>query len=287
MKQLAKSIIFILSLLIMVVSCDNSAIETPADTASFLEEPGTPQWDDVIEKEKQATIEARQLLQTIKDSDFLQTTEPMSERLLDLDDPAIMLKEKRAYNGAIYYKALERVRKHSYVKDNQIYTALKSGAEVNIAEDLFDFITNFLYVKWNEIVKTDDIFEFINDEQELITLGVKERETTKSTQQSYPLDLVPMSNSARYTAVRDVYWIANTGEYPSKYFFLNFGEQIFGGSGTLTCGVRNWCESYGNPDNLCSHNMFVIIDGAPDGSRYRYRIGNANWYTILYYYVAN
>ena len=180
MKQFAKSIIFILSLLIMVVSCGNSATKTPADTTNSLVEAGTPQWDELIEKEKQATIEARQLLQTIKDSDFLQTTEPMSQKLLDGDHPAIMLKEKRAYNGVIYYKALERVRKHSYVKDNQIYTTLKSGAEVNIAEDLFDFITNFLYGKWNEMVKTDDIFEFINDEQGLITLGVKERETTKS-----------------------------------------------------------------------------------------------------------
>ena len=69
-----------------------------------------------------------------------------------------MLKEKRAYNGVIYYKALERVRKHSYVKDDQIYTTLKSGAEVNMAEDLFDSITNFLYGQWNEMVKTDDIF---------------------------------------------------------------------------------------------------------------------------------
>jgi len=69
-----------------------------------------------------------------------------------------MLKEKRAYNSVIYYKALERVRKHSYVKDDQIYTTLKSGAEVNMAEDLFDSITNFLYGQWNEMVKTDDIF---------------------------------------------------------------------------------------------------------------------------------
>lgn len=181
MEQFAKSIIFILSLLIMVVSCNNSATETPSDTVSLLEKPGTPQWDEVVEKSKQATIEARKLLQTMKDSDFLQTTEPMSERVLEMDHPAIMLKEKRAYNGVIYYKALERVRKHSYVKENQIYTTLKSGAEVNIAEDLFDFITDSLYGKWNEMVKTDDIFEFVYDEQGLITLGVIERETTKST----------------------------------------------------------------------------------------------------------
>ncbi|MEA4978899.1 MAG: hypothetical protein VB098_03250 [Petrimonas sp.] len=105
----------------------------------------------------------------------------MSEKLLEMDHPAIMLKEKRAYNGVIYYKALERVRKHSYVKDNQIYTTLKFGAEVNMSEDLFDFITNFLYGKWNEMVKKEDLFEFIYDEQGLITLRAKERGTTKST----------------------------------------------------------------------------------------------------------
>jgi len=71
----------------MVVSCDNSATKSPADTASILEEPGTSQWDEVTEKRKQATVEARKLLQTINDSDFLQTTEPMSERILDMDDP--------------------------------------------------------------------------------------------------------------------------------------------------------------------------------------------------------
>lgn len=181
MKQFTKSIIFIFDLLIMVVSCNNSATKTQTDTASFLEIPGTPQWDEVVEKSKQATIEARKLLQTIEDSDFLQTTEPMSEKLLEMDHPAIMLKEKRAYNGVIYYKALERVRKHSYVKDNQTYTTLKFGAEVNMSEDLFDFITNFLYGKWNEMVKKEDLFEFIYDEQGLITLRAKERGTTKST----------------------------------------------------------------------------------------------------------
>ncbi len=42
MKQFTKSIIFIFDLLIMVVSCNNSATKTQTDTASFLEIPGTP-----------------------------------------------------------------------------------------------------------------------------------------------------------------------------------------------------------------------------------------------------
>jgi hypothetical protein len=163
-----RKIFYVLSLLMLFIlaSCTNR------ENASSLDgtEQTPPQWDELKTRSQQAFKESAELLKTITDSEFLQTTEPMSDKLLEMSDPATELREKRAYNGVIYYKALERVRKHSFEKDNQIYTTLKSGSEVNIAEDLFNYITDTLYVFWNELLK-DGAAEIIY-ENELITIGI-------------------------------------------------------------------------------------------------------------------
>lgn len=173
MKQLANSIIFTLGLLFIVVGCNNSASK-PLTT----EEQSTLQSEEIQKKNDQAWQDARELLNTITDSEFLQTTEPMTNRVLQMADPATELKENRPHNGVIYYKALERVKKHTYEKDNQVYTTLKSGAEVNIAEDLFTFITDTLYgIYWNQALKDGKVIVTYDTDDGLIDIiRTKEKE---------------------------------------------------------------------------------------------------------------
>jgi hypothetical protein len=93
-----------------------------------------------------------------------------------------------------------------------------------------------------------------------------------------------LTNSQRYSAIKNAYWQANTGEHIGKYFFLNFGEMIEGGSYEYSAGVRNLCESYGNPDDQCIHNRFALIDGDfYSSTKYKWYIKNTNRYDILYY----
>ncbi len=53
-----------------------------------------PQWDELKTRSQQAFKESAELLKTITDSEFLQTTEPMSDKLLEMSDPATELREK-------------------------------------------------------------------------------------------------------------------------------------------------------------------------------------------------
>lgn len=98
-------------------------------------------------KNEDAWSEAQNLI--IEDNDFLETREPMSNEAIEPIDYETGLVGDKAYNIKIYIAALERVKKHSFIKDNQVYTTLKSGKEVNIAEDLYDYIVNILYDQWN------------------------------------------------------------------------------------------------------------------------------------------
>lgn len=278
MKHIIKSTIFILSLLFITMGCNTSVNDTPTDSEQM-----PSQISELETKSKQARSDARTLLKTLTDSDFLQTTEPMTERILSIGDPETELRENRAYNGVIYYKALERVKKNSGVKDNQVYATIKSGAEVNIAEDLFIYITDTLYATWNKLLK-EDIVEIIYDDDGLISIAPIKKNKTKSTRQSGPINLVPMNYSSRYEAIRYVFKEINTGEYIGKYFYLNFNTQICGTQIIFTACVRNWCESYGNPDNKCSHNLIAIINGVyTANAKYMSYCANANGYHITFY----
>lgn len=62
------------------------------------------------------------------------------------------LNEDRAYNQTVYLIAVDRAKKFLSVENDQLVLNLKSGAEINIAEDLFQYITG-LFDDWNKWVK--------------------------------------------------------------------------------------------------------------------------------------
>lgn len=87
------------------------------------------------------------------DTDFLKTKQPMSSRVIDPIDDETGLVGDNAYNRKVYMYAVERLKKNAYIKDNQVYVSVKTGAEINMAEDLFDYLTNVLVKEWNIALK--------------------------------------------------------------------------------------------------------------------------------------
>lgn len=73
----------------------------------------------------------------------------MNDRAIDLIDDETGLVGDNAYNRKVYVSAVERLKKNSYINDNQVYTSVKSGAEINMAEDLFDYLIKVLFKDWN------------------------------------------------------------------------------------------------------------------------------------------
>lgn len=97
--------------------------------------------------------EARDYQKSIVDTTFLQTRGAMSE---DAVSPIIESgwNYDVSYNQVVYIAALERAKKNLSVKDNQLVLNLRSGAEINIAEDLYQFITD-LFVDWNKWIEEE------------------------------------------------------------------------------------------------------------------------------------
>lgn len=91
--------------------------------------------------------EAYQYQATITDSTFLKTKGIMSDKAIA---PLVSggWNNNYAYNQVVYLKALERAKRHLSVKDNQFIYPLKSGEEINISEDIHQYIYR-LFEDWN------------------------------------------------------------------------------------------------------------------------------------------
>ena len=112
---------------------------------------------------KKAWEEATKVRESITDSTFLQTKRPMSDDAIAPYNYKTGFVEDRAYNQVIYIKALERVKSHLSIKKGLLICDLKSGVEMKISEDLFQYIMDLLN-NWNlgikegkyKIVKTEN-----------------------------------------------------------------------------------------------------------------------------------
>ena len=111
----------------------------------------------------QAWEDARKVRESITDSTFLKTKRPMSDDAIGPYNYHTGFLEDRAYNRTVYVIAVDRAKKHLSVKNNQLVLNLKSGAEINIAEDMYQYIT-WLFVDWNKWVK-EGKFKIIKTEE--------------------------------------------------------------------------------------------------------------------------
>lgn len=84
----------------------------------------------------------------------------MSDKAIDPFNP------NYAFNQVVYLKALERAKKLLIVRDNQLFFDIKSGKDVLMSDDLFQYIIN-VFDNWNKgikekqykIIKTDDGYD--------------------------------------------------------------------------------------------------------------------------------
>ena len=108
--------------------------------------------EEIASEHKKAWEEARKVRESITDSTFLKTKRPMSDDAIGPYNYHTGLMEDRAYNQTVYVIAIDRAKKFLSVENNQLVLNLKSGAEINIAEDLFQYIVG-LFNDWNKWVK--------------------------------------------------------------------------------------------------------------------------------------
>lgn len=118
---------------------------------------------EINREHNQAWEDARKVRESITDSTFLKTKRPMSDDAIGPYNYQTGFLEDRAYNRTVYVIAIDRAKKHLSVKNNQLVLNLKSGAEINIAEDMYQYITR-LFVDWNKWVK-EGKFKIIKTEE--------------------------------------------------------------------------------------------------------------------------
>ena len=119
--------------------------------------------EEIAAEHKKAWEEARKLRASITDTTFLETKRPMSDDAIGPYNYHTGLNEDRAYNQTVYLIAVDRAKKFLSVENDQLVLNLKSGAEINIAEDLFQYITGLFddWYKWvkegkSKIIKTEE-----------------------------------------------------------------------------------------------------------------------------------
>lgn len=104
-------------------------------------------------KNKQAWVEAKKVRDSITDSTFLRTRQPMSDDAIAPYNYQTGLIGDRAYNQIVYVKAVNRAKKRLSFDGKQVLLNVKSGAEINISEDLYKYICN-LFNEWNTWLKS-------------------------------------------------------------------------------------------------------------------------------------
>lgn len=109
--------------------------------------------NEITLKNKQTWEEAIKIRDAITDSTFLKTKQPMSDDAIAPYDYQTGLVGDRAYNQIVYVKALGRAKKRLSVENNQFVCNIKSGAEINISEDLYTYIIK-LFADWNTRLKS-------------------------------------------------------------------------------------------------------------------------------------
>lgn len=96
------------------------------------------------------------------DADFLKTKQRMSDEAIAPFDYKTGLIGDRAYNQKVYITALGRIKKRLSVRDNQFVLNINSGKEVNMSEDLYEYIIGVIQ-QWNEWIKKGS-FKIISTE---------------------------------------------------------------------------------------------------------------------------
>lgn len=286
-KSMKKELVFLAAMVMpfFLCQCDNTQKEK-VDTDLRKEAAKFEQQRiaEINQENKIAWDEAKAI--KLSDLDFLQTKEPMSDNAIAPYDYHTGLVGDKAYNNVVYMKALERAKKKLQVKDGLLFLTVKSGKEINIAEDLFQFIVA-LIDEWNQFVK-DGKFEIIQTEEGYYDIYpiISDHAQTMAS----PVDLMPMSTSQRWEAVKRVIDASPNGTYIHEHFLLNFNTgtlhgEYRDGSKRKRYSVSDGCGTWGNMDPNCHYNYIASIVDVNDALFYIYSMRNSNHQSLASYQI--
>ena len=278
-KNLSYCLIVILSF--SFYQCNNSDIvnseKLHIETFSAVMNSNT-----TFAENKRARAEANKLI--FYDNDFLQTKEPMSDNAIAPFDYKTGLVGNKAYNIKVYTTALERVKRNLSVKDNQLIIKAKSGKELNMAEDLFSYISE-LMCTWNKLIKEGE-FDIVNigDSYYSIEPNIKSLKSTRTE----PINFARIgSQGERWRIVKSIVDSEPVETYLGEHFVLNFGQEI-AGQYRISGKVRryyicNACMVHGINDPACVYNYIATSVIVPDADVYVCSLRNVSHLAIITY----
>lgn len=287
------NLIFLSCLLLVffMCQCDNTFQNDPsllqAENSHVVTNEEVSEIDqlgqDIIDAMNKEALNNAQKLK-FSDSDFLQTKQPMSHDAIALVDYHTGLVGDKAYNNVVYINALNRAKKQLSIQNGKLVLNVNSGQEINVAEDLFQFI-KMVIDSWNvwigegkfEIVQTD---EGSLDISPIISENIQFR--------SSPIDLIPLNHVRRYEEVKAVVDRAPVGTFIHEHFVLNFGTSLLSGKYTGNDSkIRKYSVSDGcgpqNPD--CVYNRINNVVDVYDALYYIYSLRNSNHQSLASYQI--
>lgn len=273
--------------------CDNNenASNQPFEQngAGSQQNPQTRSLDEQNSEEihliaEQAWEEVRQL--KFSDTDFLKTKGQMSDQAIDYLTP-MGWNNDFAYNQVVYLQALKRAKKHLSVENNQLVCNVKSGAEINIAEDLYKYI-NELFMEWNQWILAGRV-EIVNVNGSY-DIETKLQDVTSPMAARYAVDLTRMSHADRWSTVKELVDDCPLGDCLGSYFILNFddyiGGEYRGNDGKLRrYSATDGCYSHGSLDPCCNYNVINHNAYISDYNMHIYSIRNNTRLAIATYQI--
>lgn len=283
-----KCFIFCLAVFLsfLFCQCNNNSNILNEQTDKLQEEivSATINDDDIVTENVQARAQADNII--FYDNDFLQTKEPMSDDAIAPFDYKTGLVGNKAYNIKVYTTALERVKRNLTERDNQLIIKVKSGKELNMAEDLFTYISD-LICKWNNLIKEGQ-YDIVNIENSYYDIepNIKQIKSARNT----IYDLMSMqTHNERYEYVKSVVNSESIGTYVGDHFYLNFGKEI-GGSFYVSGKVKryyvcNGCLTHGGSSSspTCGYNYIATFVTVPDAAVNIYALRNVSQLAVITY----
>lgn len=137
----------------LLCRCENKETQSQVPAEKVNEQENT----EIMAENTRERNEASAL--QFADTDFLKTKQPMSLDAIAPYDYQTGLVGDNAYNARVYIIALERAKKKLTLDYDTLALTIKSGAEIKIAEDLYQFIV-WVIGTWNDWVR-EGRFEII------------------------------------------------------------------------------------------------------------------------------
>lgn len=141
MKQLCRYCIGLTLLLLCQCSNHPRGDEKQVDETTMNQEQNA--------RNEAAWAEADELVFT--ETDFLKTTELINEEVIQKVDMSTGEVGNHAYNNRVYQEGILRIEKNLKKEGNRLVVQAQSGKELNMAEDMFQYISG-LVEEWNRWV---------------------------------------------------------------------------------------------------------------------------------------